>query len=73
MCPCCVPAVDHGGSRSRTSVNVVPDGPDELDEGLGGLWDSVIRPHGVVKLTNQPGEAQLLLLTRTHRHTHTQD
>lgn len=62
----CAPAVDHGGSRSRTSVDIVPDGPDELDERLGGLRHSMVRPHGVMKLTNQPSEAQLLLLKCTH-------
>lgn len=61
--------MDHRRSRTRTSVDVVPDGADKLDEGLGGLWDSVIGPHGVVKLPNEPREAQLLLLTHTHTNT----
>ena len=64
----CVPAVDHCGSRSRSPVDVVSDRPDELDEGLRGLWDSVIGPHGVVKLTHQAGEAQLFLLINTQVH-----
>ena len=61
--------MDHRGSRSRTSVDVVSDSPDELDERLGGLWDAVVGPHGVVKLPNQPCEAQLFLLSHTHTHT----
>lgn len=64
-----LPAVDHRGSRSRTSVDVVSDSPDELNERLGGLRDAVIRPDGVVKLPNQPCETQLLFLPHTHTHT----
>lgn len=57
--------MDYGGSRSRSPVDVVSDSTDKLDEGLRGLWDTVVWPHRVVKLTNQAAEAELLLLQRT--------
>lgn len=64
--------MDHRRTRTGTSVDVVPDGADELDEGLRGLRDSVVGPHGVVELAHQPREVQLLLLTHTQTHTHTE-
>lgn len=57
--------MDYSGSRSRSPVDVVSDSTDKLDEGLSGLWDTVVRPHRVVKLTNQAAEAELLFLQRT--------
>lgn len=54
--------MDDGGPSPRRPVDVVPDGSDELDEGLSGLWDAVVGPHRVVKLSDQVTEAQLLLL-----------
>lgn len=64
-----LPAVDHGGTRTRTPVDVVSDGSDELDERPGVLWDSVVGPDRVVKLPNKATEAQLLLLnTQGHKN-----
>ncbi|CAG5926580.1 unnamed protein product [Menidia menidia] len=37
-------------------VHIVPDRPDELDEGLGALGDSVVGPHRVVEVPQHPGD-----------------
>lgn len=51
----------HGGADAGGSVHVVPDCPDELDQGLGALGDPVVGPHGVVEVTQHPGAAAALL------------
>lgn len=60
----CSPAVDHSRSGTGTSVDVVPDGADELDEGLRGLWDSVVGPHGVVEVAQDSGVTASALLSQ---------
>ena len=58
------PAVDHCGPRARGSVDVVSDRSHKLNEGLRGFRDAVVWPDSVVKLTDHPGEVQLVLLIR---------
>lgn len=67
----CLPAVDHCRPRTRTSIDIVPDSADKLNEGLRSFRDAMVGPHGVVELANQPREIQLFLLTHKHRHAHT--
>lgn len=52
----------HGGPGARRPVDVVPDSPHELDQGLGGLWDSMVWPHGVVEVADEPVRVKLFLL-----------
>lgn len=47
-------AVYDGGPSARGSIHVVPDCPNELDQGLGALWDAVVGPDGVVEVTHHP-------------------
>lgn len=54
--------MSHSGPGSGGPVDVVPDGADKLDEGLGGLRHAVVGPHRVVELPHQPGVVQLVLL-----------
>lgn len=58
-----LPAVYDGGSGAGRSVHVVPDRPDELDQGLGALWDAVVGPHGVVEVTQHAGVTAAALLS----------
>ena len=46
-------AVHYGGPSPGASVDVVPDCPHKLDQGLGGLWDPMVWPHRVVKVTDE--------------------
>lgn len=57
-----IPAVHYGGPGSQASVDVVPDSPHKLDQRLGGLWDSMIWPYGVVKVTDESVCIQLFFL-----------
>lgn len=57
-----IPAVHYGGPGPRASVDVVPDSPHKLDQGLGGLWDSMVWPYRVVKVTNESVCVQLFFL-----------
>lgn len=52
----------NGGSGAGRSVHVVPDRPDELDQGLGAVWDAVVGPHRVVEVTQDPRETAAALL-----------
>lgn len=60
--PLLLPAVHYRGPRPRASVDVVSDSSHKLDQRLGGLWDSVVWPYCVVKVTDEPVCVQLLLL-----------
>lgn len=62
-----LPAVHHGRSGVGAAVHVVSDGPDELDQGLGGLWDSVVGPDGVVEVSQASGGQTDALLWGDHR------
>lgn len=58
-----IPAVDDAGSSSRRPVHVVPDRPDELDQGLGALGDTVVGPHGIVEVAHNPRVTAAALLS----------
>lgn len=57
-----VPAVHHGGPGAGAPADVVPDGSHKLDQGLGGLWDPVVRPHRVVKVADESVRVELFFL-----------
>lgn len=57
-----VPAVHDGGPGAGAPADVVPDGSHKLDQGLGGLWDPVVRPHRVVKVADESVRVELVLL-----------
>lgn len=57
-----VPAVHHGGPSTRRPVDVVPDSSHKLDQGLGGLRDSMVWPHRVVKVADESVCVELFLL-----------
>lgn len=52
----------HGGPGPGRPVDVVPDSPHKLDQGLGGLRDSVVRPHRIVEVADEPVCVELFLL-----------
>lgn len=54
----------YSGSREGCPVDIVSHSPHELNERLRDLWNSVIRPHSVMKLTYDSGITQLFLLYR---------
>lgn len=60
--PLLLPAVYYRGPRPRASVDVVSDSSHKLDQRLGGLWDSVVWPYCVVKVTDESVCVQLFLL-----------
>lgn len=60
--PFLLPAVHYCGPRPRASVDVVSDRSHKLDQGLGGLWDSMVWPYCVVKVTDESVCVQLFLL-----------
>lgn len=60
--PLLLPAVYYCGPRPRASVDVVSDSSHKLDQRLGGLWDSVVWPYCVVKVTDESVCIQLFLL-----------
>lgn len=62
--PRVLPAVHHGGSGARRAVHVVPDRPDELDQGLGALGHAVIGPHRVVEVTQHARVTAAALLSQ---------
>lgn len=57
-----LPAVHYGGPCPLASVDIVPDGPHKLDQGLGGLWDPMVWPYCVVKVADEPVCVQLFFL-----------
>lgn len=52
----------HGGPSPGCPVDVVPDGPHKLDQGLGGLRNSVVWPHRIVEVADEPVCVKLFLL-----------
>lgn len=56
--------MDHCGSRTWGPVDVVSDRSHKLNEGLCGFRDAMVWPDGVVKLSDDPTEVQLILLFR---------
>lgn len=55
----------YSRSREGRPVDIISHSSHELNEWLRDLWDAVIWPHCVVKLTHHSGIAQPFLL---HRH-----
>ena len=52
----------HSGPGPGGPVDVVPDGSHKLDQGLGGLRDTVVWPHRVVEVADESVCVQLFLL-----------
>lgn len=52
----------HSGAGPGCPVDVVSDSPHKLDQGLGGLRDSVVWPHGIMEVADEPVCVELLLL-----------
>lgn len=57
----------HRGPGTGCSVDVVPDGSHKLDQRLGGLRDSVVWPHRIVKLADEFVCVELFLLEEHRR------
>lgn len=49
-----IPAVHDGGSCVWGPVDIIPYSSDKLDQGLGGLWHTMIWPDSVMEVTNKP-------------------
>lgn len=57
-----IPAVYNTWSCVWGPVDIISYSSDKLNQGLGGLWHSMIWPYSVVEVTNEPCWVQLLFL-----------
>lgn len=57
-----LPTVHHCGTSGWRAVYIVPDCPGKLDQGLCAVRDPMVRPYGVVEVTQDSGVTAAALL-----------